>query len=39
VNLYNRVRKMKEMSGKSSDDEQAIEGLAFAELVVFIEEV
>jgi len=25
------------MSGKSSNDEQAIEGLAFAQLVVFIE--
>ena len=38
VNLYNRVRKIKEMPGKSSNDEQAIEGLAFAQLVVFIEE-
>jgi len=38
VNLYNRVRKNKKMSGKSSNDEQAIEGLAFAQLVVFIEE-
>jgi len=39
VNLYNRVRKIKEMSSKSSNDEQAlVEGLAFAQLVVFIEE-
>ena len=38
VNLYNHVRTIKEMSRKSSNDEQAVEGLAFAQLVVFIEE-
>ena len=38
MNLYNRLWKIKEMSGKSSNDEQAIEGVAFAQLVVFIEE-
>ena len=38
LNLYNRTRKVKEMAGKSPDDEHAIEGLAFAELFVFIEE-
>ena len=38
VNLYNCVWKIKVMSGKSSNDEQATEGLAFAKLVVFIEE-
>jgi len=38
MNLYNRLWKIKEMSGKSSNDEQATEGLSFAQLVVFIEE-
>ena len=37
LNLYNRARKM-EMAGKGTNDEHAIAGLAFAELVVFIEE-
>ena len=38
LNLYNRTRKSKEMASKGTDDEHAIEGLAFAELVVCIEE-
>ena len=37
-NLYNRARKIREMAGKGADDEHIIAGLAFAELVVFIEE-
>jgi len=38
LNLYNRARKIREMAGKCADDEHSIAGLAFAELVVFIEE-
>ncbi|KAG0730358.1 hypothetical protein GWK47_028416 [Chionoecetes opilio] len=38
LNLYNRARKIKEMADKNKDDEHAIAGLVFAELVVFIEE-
>lgn len=38
VQLYNRVRKIKEISGNSSNDVQAYEGLAFAHLVMYIEE-
>ena len=37
VNLYNWARKAKEMADKGTDDEHAIEGLAIAELVMFIE--
>ena len=38
VNLYNRVRNVKGQSSNRPNDEQTVEGLAFAQLVVFIEE-
>ena len=38
VKLYNWPRKNKEVTGKGTDDEHEIEGLAFAKLTVFIEE-
>lgn len=37
LNLYNRARKITEMGDKGSDDEHAIAGLAFAELVIIKE--
>jgi len=38
LNLYNRARKTREMAGKGADNERTIAGLAFAELVMFIED-
>lgn len=39
LNLYNQTWKIKEIASKGTDDEHAIAGLAFAELMVFIEEL
>lgn len=39
LNLYNHAWKIKLMASKGTDDEHTIAGLAFAEMMVFIEEL
>lgn len=38
MKLYNCTQKIKEMAGKGTDNKHALAGIAFAELVMFIEE-